>query len=205
VRKPCRQCKEDFAPQFNTTQPTCSPACAIKYARAKAAEKAKYERAKTGKQSRKDLREFNQRDLRWQHKQTQKAFNRMRVLEELLWFRQRELIPTCISCNKPGMDWCCGHYKTVGAQGGLRYSRVNTYLQCNRYCNMGLSANIEGNRTTRGYKVGLIERFGQEGGQEIIDFCAADTKPVKWEWETLESNRATYNKRIREVQKELES
>jgi hypothetical protein len=202
--KPCRQCKEDFEPQYNTTQPTCSPACALQYTRAKTAAKAKYARAKAGKRNRQDLRELNQRDLRWQHKQTQKTFNRMRVLEELLWFKERGLAPTCISCGKANMDWCCGHHKTVGAQGGLRYSRENTFLQCNRYCNMGLSGNIEGNKSTRGYKVGLIERFGAEEGQRIIDLCAVDTKPIKWEWQKLDAARAIYNKKIRDLQKELE-
>lgn len=143
--------------------------------------------------------EFNRNDIPWQHKQTQPAFNRMRVLEELKWFSDRGLNPTCISCGKENMDWCCGHLKTVGAQSNLRYDRKNTKLQCNRYCNMGLSGNIDGNKTTRGYKQGLLERFGKEEGQSIIDYCETNTAPHKWTCDELESMRAAFSKAAREL------
>jgi hypothetical protein len=163
----------------------------------KAVEKANSDIKKQKKASRKALRDFNRRDLRWQHRQTQKAFNKMRVLEELKWFSDRGIQPYCISCGKESMDWCCGHFKTVGAQGGLRYDRMNTYLQCNRYCNMGLSGNIEGNKNTHGYKKGLILRFGEEAGKRIIDYCESNTAPVKLEWESIEGMRKEFNKKIR--------
>ena len=79
----------------------------------------------------KAVRELNRRTLNWQHKQTQPRFNRMRVLQELKWFRDRGLEPTCISCGKPlgGDQWCCGHFKTRGAQSGLKYDPMNAYIQ----------------------------------------------------------------------------
>mgnify|MGYP000088403688 CR=1 FL=1 len=40
------------------------------------------------------LLELNRKSLNWQHKQTQKAFNKMRVLEELEWFAERGMKPT---------------------------------------------------------------------------------------------------------------
>ena len=171
--------------------------------KAKEKVKAKQSQAKAEKDNRKALREFNRKDLKWQHKQTQPSFNKMRVLEELKWFEDRNLVPTCISCNKPNMDWCCGHFKTRGSQSNLRYSKINTYLQCNRYCNMGLSGNIPGNKTTRGYTQGLIERFGEEKAKEIIDFCESNTKPIKWTWEELEKMRSSFNQRIRELEVNL--
>ena len=67
------------------------------------------------KEARKAKREFNRSDLKWQHKQTQAAFNKMRVLEEIKWFTDRGLEPECISCGKKNMDWCCGHFKTFGS------------------------------------------------------------------------------------------
>jgi len=164
------------------------------------AKKKAAAKRKADKQSSKELRDFNRKDVRWQHKLTQKAFNRMRVLEEMKWFSDRGLEPTCISCNKPNMDWCCGHLKTVGAHGSLRYNRYNTKLQCNRYCNKGLSGNINGNKNTRGYMQGIIERFGYEIGGDIIDCCDQDTMPRKWQWEELEQMRAEFNKRIRELE-----
>ncbi len=116
-------------------------------------------------------------NLSHQHKLTQKAFNRMRVLQELKWFKDRGLEPECISCGKNNMDWCCGHFKTRGSQGNLRYDQVNTYLQCNRYCNMALSGNISGNKTTRGYITGLHDRFGDKKAREIIEYCETNKIP----------------------------
>lgn len=153
------------------------------------------------KENRKALRELNRRDVRWQHKQTQPIFNKMRVLEELLYFQDLGIEPTCISCGKElgGDQWCCGHFKTVGAQGRLRYDSKNTYLQHNRYCNMGLSGDIAGTKNTHGYIAGLKIRFGEVEGQRIIDHCESNTAPYKWTWEEVEEIRIKCNARIREL------
>jgi hypothetical protein len=148
----------------------------------------------------KKKKEFNRKDLGWQHKNTQPVFNRMRVIEELKWFNDAGIEPTCISCGKINMDWCCGHFKTVGAQGILRYDRNNTYLQCNRYCNMGLSGNIAGNKNTRGYKQGLIDRFGKNEAAKIFDYCEQNNNAKKWEWQELEEMRMNFFKRIKELE-----
>ena len=186
--------------------------CAYKYAQdkqesARARLKAKVgkEKREAGKASRAATKAAKKKDLRWQHKVTQAAFNKMRVREELLWFRDRGLTPTCISCGNPlgGDQWCCGHFKTRGAQSGLRYDRRNTFLQHNRRCNMMLSGDIEGTKTTRGYKQGLRDRFGEEEGQAIIDYCQVNVAPIKWQWEVLEKNRAEYLKQTRELQRRL--
>lgn len=210
--KKCKGCgdryeKQEDHPPFRNW---CGIECALSIARtaqekarAKKQAKDKREHREKEKASTKALRDFNKKDLRWQHKQTQKTFNRMRVLEELKWFRDNSQEPTCISCGKPNMDWCCGHHKTVGSQGRLRYDTMNTFLQCNRYCNMGKSGNIEGCKNTRGYKKGLRERFGEDKGQAIIDYCETNTGIIKWEWQDLEAMRKDYNQRIRELEKEI--
>jgi len=162
-------------------------------ARVKLRAKAK---AKRKTADRAALLALNRRTKSWQHNLCRPVFNRMRVLEELLWFKERDLEPTCISCNRPNMDFCCGHMKSVGAQSGLRYSEVNTYLQCNRYCNSSLSANIEGNKTTRGYKQGLRERFGEQEGNTIINYCETHTDPGEWTCEELQAMRKDWNKEI---------
>ncbi len=195
-QRKCKVCRASYEP-FNSLQKVCGVKCAKAFAEVDV-------RTKRENQWRKDKREHYRKDLSWQHKQTQKAFNRMRVLEELLWFQEERREPECTSCKKRNMDWCCGHFKTVGASGNLRYDKNNTWLQCNRYCNKGLSGNIEGNKTTRGYKQGLLERFGQKDGQEIIDYCdnhQADVK--KWTWEEVEQIRRDCFERIRELNKIL--
>ncbi len=178
---------------------------AIAFARDKQQKDAEKRRAKVKKSAKKDLREFNRKDVRWQHKQTQPVFNRMRVLQELKWFRDRRIEPQCISCGKElgGDQWCCGHFKTVGAQSGLRYDPVNTRLQHNRNCNMGLSGDIYGTKNTHGYIQGLKNRFGDSEGQAIIDHCETNTAPVKWEWQQLETMRAEFSAEIRRLEKDL--
>lgn len=180
----------------------CSYDCAAKHGLIKAREGRAREEERKAKQARKERREFNRRKISWQHDQCKTAFNRMRVREELQWFADRGLEPECISCGKQNMDWCCGHFKTVGAQSGLRYDRMNTYLQCNRYCNKGLSGNIEGNKNTRGYKRGLAERFGEEEAKRIIEYCESNTAPVKWDWQKMEDWRKEWNQTIRELERE---
>ncbi len=150
--------------------------CATAYAQAKGKKAIERSKAKAKrvdqvkrKADSKALRDFNRKDVRWQHKQTQPVFNRMRVLQEKLWFKERGLEPVCISCCKPigGDQWCCGHFKTVGAQGALRYDPRNTYIQHNRYCNMYLSGDIGGTKTTPGYKQGLKNRLATKRAREL--------------------------------------
>jgi hypothetical protein len=154
------------------------------------------------KENKKKLMQSNRENLSWQHDRTQAAFNKMRVLQEKLWFKERGLEPECISCGKQNMDWCCGHLKTRGSQRELAYDERNTYLQCNRYCNKGLSGNINGNKTTRGYLQGLRDRFGDECADEIIAYL--ERKRVKkWSWQELEEMRKRFNAEIRRLEKLL--
>lgn len=195
--KTCRSCEEQFSP-FNTMEKMCIP-CALKKGRENRAKDADKNQKAKHKSIKKDLRDFNRKDISWQHKLTQKAFNKMRVLEELQWFTSRGLEPECISCGKKNMDWCCGHLKTVGSAGRLRYDRKNTFLQCNRYCNMALSGNINGNKTTRGYIRGLEDRFMIKGRIVIEDHCRHNSHAKKWEWQELEEMRVEFNSEIKEL------
>ena len=171
----------------------------------KAAAKRKKAKAlaKQGKANSKALRALNRRTKSWQHKQCKPVFNKLRRLLEFKWFKERGLEPTCISCDRPNMDWCCGHMKTVGAQSVLRYDFMNTYLQCNMYCNKNLSGNIGGTKTTRGFKQGLRERFGEQEGNMIINYCETHTDPGEWDCEELQAMRADWNKQIRELENAL--
>jgi len=163
--------------------------------RAKNIAKAKQVRANTIKVNRKAVKDLNRKSLKWQHKQTQPVFNKLRRLQEFKWFSDRGLEPVCISCGKPiGNDqWCNGHFKSVGANGRLRYDFKNSYLQHNQYCNMQLSGDA------KRYEPGLITRFGEEDGQAIIDYCETNNKPIKRTWQDLEELRSTFNKLVKEL------
>ena len=131
---------------------------------------------------------------------TQTAFNKLRRLEEYLWFANREQEPTCISCGGliGGDQWATGHFKSVGASSALRFDKKNTFLQHNRRCNMALSGDIAGTTSTMGYKKGLIHRFG-EGGQAIIDYLELPHQPKKWTCDELITMRKGYNAEIRAI------
>lgn len=199
-QKKCRVCQGQFKP-YMTTQVVChNISCAIAYGK-KLNEKAELKKARVEKRVNKAQKtEFYNNDRTHQLKLTQAAFNKLRKLQELKWFADNGLEPECTSCGKKNMDWCCGHYKTVGAQGWLRYDVMNTFLQCNRYCNMGLSGNISGTKTTRGFTQGLIERFGNTRAQEIFDHCDKD-KTKKWTCEELIVMRKKFNQEIRALEK----
>ena len=193
-QKHCKVCAGLYIPRASTQQ-ACSPICAIAYSKAKAAKKLDREQSKSDLM-RKQI--FKANDIRLQLNLTQKVFNKMRKLEEIDWFKSRGLEPECISCAKTNMDWCCGHFKTVGSQGALRFDRINTYLQCNRYCNMGKSGNINGCKNTRGYLKGLSERFGDGLAGVIIEHCEANTVK-KWTCEELIEMRAGFNKEVKRL------
>ncbi len=178
------ECRKEWA--FNNTK--------------KLIEKAKQAESKKNKS---EKREFYAKDKEWQHKQTQKSFNKMRKLQEIVWYKSQGKEPQCISCGKTKMDWCCGHFKTVGSQGSLRYDVTNTELQCNRYCNKALSGNINGNKTTRGYIQGLKDKYGESEAKRRIDYLNVD-RIKKWTCEELEEMRKGFNVEIRNLSKTLD-
>ena len=170
--------------------------CATAYARKKSDRDAKAKVKKDKQESSKALRDLNRRTLKWQHSKTQTSFNKMRRLQELKWFDERGVEPVCISCQKPlGNDqWCCGHFKTVGSNGRLRYDSKNAYLQHNRNCNMGLSGDV------RGYMKGLISRFGESKAAEIEEYCTNNNAPLKRTWQEIEELRKQFNLEIKRLE-----
>ena len=207
----CTGCKERFDRDSMIKLPAGnfhSIDCATGYAQAAArrsVEKRMRKAEQVGrverKATKKAVKDLNRKDIRWQHKQTQPVFNRMRVLQELRFFHRIGREPTCVSCQKPlgGDQWCCGHFKTAGGNGRLRYDNNNTFLQHNYYCNMAKSGDIES------YKHGLITgpRFTEEKGREIIAYCEANTGPYKWGWEELEEMRKCFAATVRELESEM--
>jgi len=202
--KKCKSCGAMFKP-FSSLAKVCSMSCSLDYI---GREKKKTE-IKKQKEFDKETRErkaaFKANDLAYQKKLCQSVFNKLRRLQELKWFADRGVEPTCISCGRAiGNDiWCNGHFKTVGAQSGLRFDPLNSYLQHNRYCNQALSGDIYGTKNTHGYIQGLKNRFGEDEAARIIEHCETNSAPVKWTCEQLESMRAAWSAEIRALEKEL--
>lgn len=197
AKNKCCYCKELFPKGEMIKAPNGSKFCTLDHQVKNAFKNREKGRVIKHKQQKND---FKLNDTSHQHDLTQPVFNKLRRLQEFKWFSDRDLEPECISCGKKNMDWCCGHFKTRGSQSNLKYDFVNTYLQCNRYCNRALSGNIEGNKTTRGYKQGLLERFGEGKAKEIIDYCETNTQVKKWKGEELKVMRISFNKEIRKLE-----
>jgi len=196
--KKCDTCLKDFTP-FQSFQKVCKTySCMIAYAKKK-------EQKKKDKVFKVRKDDFVLNDTRKQHVLTQKVFNKMRKLQEFKWFADKGVEPYCISCGKTigGDQWCNGHFKTVGANGRLRYDEVNSHLQHNRSCNMAKSGDIYGDKNSKGYIQGLKDRFGDDKAQEIIDYCESNTAPRKWTGQELSEMRKRYNVEIRRREAQL--
>lgn len=143
-------------------------------------------------------------DLTHQLELTQKVFNRMRKLEEFC----KTLEPICVSCEKPANlgnldDFACGHFKTAGGFPELRFNTLNTWLQCNQYCNCRLSGNISGNKHTIGYTQGLKNMF--DGADKLFRYLERPHKNYTRDCESLKVVRAWCAGRIRQLEKDLTS
>ena len=187
--------KKPFGKFYNETHAVNFAVAKFKRDTAKKISKAKQVRTKEIKVNRQAVIELNKKSLKWQHKQTQPVFNKLRRLQEFKWFNDRGLEPVCISCQKPlGNDqWCNGHFKSVGANGRLRYDFMNSYLQHNHNCNKHLSGDA------KRYEKGLITRFGEDEASEIIAYCEENNAPIKYTWQDINALRFKFNKMIKEL------
>ena len=182
--KKCKQCGDDFEP-FQTMQKVCGPVCAISYAK-------EQERIKKEKQDRAEIREMKKRlkTKRDYLKDAQKEFN---------WYiaNVRDKNAPCISCGttKPDIQYCAGHYKTVGAHSELRFNEDNVHRQCNRNCNMGLSGNIQGYRPALIEKIGLDRVEALENSSGTLDLSIEEIEEIRLDYK--ERNREERRARAR--------
>jgi hypothetical protein len=172
----CRQCAVWFVPQYNRIQPTCSPACAILYARRNAAKVARREHLELKRKS---------IPLSKLKSQAQHEWNR--------YIRARDLGQPCISCGRnSGAKMNAGHYRTTKAAPHLRYDEDNTNLQCEA-CNSYLSGNIVEYRKGLIRKIGVDRVEALENNNEVVRWTREDLiamrKDFLGRWKTLEAVR----------------
>ncbi len=144
------KCDVMFTPR-NGFQKTHHWECAIKY------QKEQNEK-RIQKEKNLSLKEFNQNDVSWLKKNAQKAFN--------AYIRERDRDLGCISCGNTTRQMHCGHFKSQGGNGNLRFNEDNCHKQC-ALCNEKLSGNLIL------YRENLIKKIGQER------VYALDIKEVK--------------------------
>lgn len=161
----------------------CSPDCGYKLSQIKLEKK----RTKDNIKKKKD---FKDNDLPNQLKLTEKDVNKL--------VRLRDIDLPCISCGTTNdVVYACGHYLSKGAFNETRYNFKNMNKQCNKYCNSALSGNIEGNKTTRGYKAGVLERFGKER----LEWLEGPHERIKYKCHDLIEFRKEVNQIIRDMEK----
>jgi len=165
-------------------QTVCGPGCAVEYAR------EKREKAEAAK-------------LRVDRKETRRKLDEMQGIPELLkkaqhafnaYIRARDAGRPCISCGRPlsagavGGGYDCGHYRSVGSAGHLRFDEQNAHGQC-KYCNQHLA----GNHVM--YRIGLIERIGIDAVERI----ESDNRVSKWGRDELREFAEKYRARSKQV------
>lgn len=136
--KKCPSCKNKFEPR-RFAQETCSPQC----------DRENKEKKKQKKKERLKVKGISKElSMSAKVEKLQRIFNAA--------MRRRDAGKDCVSCDAPySPDFDAGHYISVGSNVNLRFCEINVNGQC-RECNRENSGN------PKGYKLGLIKRYGQD-------------------------------------------
>jgi hypothetical protein len=200
--KKCKNCGERYEkllshPPFRNW---CSVNCAFQIqhtARLRATKRreAKFKRDERNKTQadKKAVIEFKKNDRNHQFQLTKSVIQK--------WVNHvRDAGLPCISCGtiKQTIIYSGGHCKTAGGHSELALDTRNIHRQCLFNCNKNLSGNITGNKHSKGFTVGLIERYGQE----YVDWLYSYHESPNYTCEQLIKIRAYYAKLTRDGNKD---
>jgi len=198
-RRKCRSCQDWYRPR-STTQKACSVRCAQVIGRQVLDTKRRRELADTTRQAKIEHKE--KRDwIRTKKQELKTAKQLIQALQPVFnkWVRFRDAGHPCISCNRyehqipdhfTGGKVDCGHYRTVGANPGLRFEPMNAHKQC-KHCNKDLAGNVVE------YRKGLLHRIGVEA----LDRLEGPYPPKKYTRDQVLELRAWYLKDTRRMEK----
>jgi len=122
-------------------------------------------------------------------KEAQHAFN--------AYIRFRDRDRPCISCGKNlssdavGGGFDCGHYRSRGAAGHLRFHPSNAHGQC-KHCNRWGAGRVQD------FRLGLVERIGKDA----VERLEADNSTRKWERQELIEIKMQYREKLKALKKE---
>lgn len=180
-----RTCRASFVPT-KTFQTWCSPECGLALAMAKQEK----ERKAVDRLERQEIRVRRQRlkGRREYLEEAQIAFN--------AWVRERDRGQPCISCGtRADVQYCAGHYRTVGACPELRFEPLNVHRQCNKNCNLERSGNIVE------YRIRLVQKIGAEA----VAWLEGPHEPKKYTIDELKQLTVEYRQKLRELKKRVGS
>ena len=174
--KACKQCGSLFTPA-RPLQAVCGAFCASKLVRA--SKKQERESFKVRKEAIKTIPDLI--------KEAQIVFNQ--------WTRRRDQLAghPCISSGRP-LDWSgnatdAGHYRSTGAASHLRFNEDNCHAQ-SKHDNQYLAGNVVD------YRINLIKRIGLDR----VEALENNNTPHKWTREELLEIKATYKRKLKELQ-----
>lgn len=155
---------------------------AVKYAIANKAKAQKKLKAAERKENRKAVKRLRSNDRKYQFQKTKQE---AQTLANLL---DKDL--PCICCDEPrgNAQFCGGHYKTAKGHPEIALDIRNIHGQRNSLCNKHKSGNIEGDKHSKGFKQGVIDRYGQE----YLDWLESYHPPPNYSCEDLIKLRAEY-------------
>ena len=175
----CKNCKNKFEPQYNSTQMCCSYQCAAEYAKKKREKEEKNAWAKEKKKRKEALK--TKQDY---EKDLEKVFNK--------FIRLRDKSLPCISCGKkPPFTLSAGHFYPAGSYKNIRFSENNVHGQCWYDCNKKKHGNL------LEYRKGLVKRFGEDYVNELDKMAQ---KPRKYEIFELKELIVKYKKKIKQLE-----
>lgn len=178
----CKYCKAKYKPE-KPKQIVCSAECAIGWS-----EKQRTKQLHTqARMERKALREkkLAMKSRKEWLKDVERVFN--------AYIRARDAHLPCISCEttNPNIQYCAGHYRTVGSSPHLRFDERNVNKQCNKNCNMEKSGNIHK------YRIGLIKKYGLE----VVEALEADNTQRHYTIDDLKALKVHYQAKIKELER----
>ena len=172
--KKCRVCREVFTP-YSSLSVTCSIECAIEHTKDKAEKKLKRDIKLAKQVVRFDLKRRKEK-LKTRsdyEKEAQKACNS--------YIREIYKDYPCYTCGttNPNIQYCAGHFQSVGSSPEIRYHPMNIRKQCNFHCNSQKSGNIPEYRPRLIKEIGLKNVEWLESGHKSQNRTIEDLIEIK--------------------------
>lgn len=181
-QKTCKACKAKFMPSMKM-QSVCDWKCAAVHAENLRIKREASEAKRVRKETKQKLDAM--KSIPQLIAKAQVAFN--------AYIRFRDRNESCICCGLPygtneiGGDYDCGHFRTRGAAGHLRFNEDNAFGQ-RKYCNKWSSGN------QLAMEAGMIKRIGLARVEAVKN----NNEIHKWTREELISIEAHYKAKLKQ-------
>lgn len=178
-------CPKEFVPRSSLAS-VCSQRCAMRLLKAKAKEKAEKERAE-----REDTKKRKDALVRLSDLEEQCR----KIVQKIARIRDRN--DGCISCHvgpEYGGIWHGSHFRPAGNNAAVQFHLWNIHKACEQ-CNFFKGGNIDA------YRPRLVEKIGADR----VAWLASQNHTVKYTREYLYRFKAVMAKKLRRMEKRLES